>query len=56
MERILKKFKLEDDKEERLLAGQWRVIEPNVQHSARFSEDCHYLAVVIPKTEDWPTN
>lgn len=45
---------IEGKQEERLLVGQWKVIEPNVKHSIRFMEDCHYLAIVIPKTKDWP--
>lgn len=44
------------DTEERLLSGQSKIIEPNIKHSAVFVEDCHYLAVVIPKTNDWPTS
>ena len=45
-----------DDVEERLLVGQSKIIEPYTEHSAKFVEDCHYLAIVIPKTHDWPTN
>ena len=44
-----------DNIDERLLVGQSKIIEPYVEHSAKFVEDCHYLAVVIPKTNDWPT-
>jgi len=46
---------IEDQKEERLVVGQYKIIEPNVLHSARFLEDCHYLAILIPKSKNWPT-
>ena len=39
-----------------LAVGSLRIIEPSVSHSFNFLEDCHYLAIVIPKTSDWPTS
>jgi len=43
-----------EDKEFVLKPGDaWRV-EPECPHSARFEVDCRYLAICIPKCEDWP--
>jgi quercetin dioxygenase-like cupin family protein len=45
---------IEDEEEQRLLPGQFVTIPPNTLHKARFLEDCWYLAITIPKTEEWP--
>ena len=47
--------KVGDEPEKRILPGQSLIIEPNTVHSARFLEDCWYLAITVPKTEDWPS-
>jgi quercetin dioxygenase-like cupin family protein len=44
-----------DGKEEKLGVGDSKVIEKNVKHSARFTEDCWHLAIVIPRSDDWPS-
>jgi len=45
---------IENKEERRLTVGMSCVIEPGVSHFARTIEDCWYLAIVIPSSEDWP--
>jgi quercetin dioxygenase-like cupin family protein len=40
--------------EVRLLPGMSMTIEPNVKHSAQVLEDCWFIAIAVPKSEDWP--
>jgi len=47
-------LRIEDGEEQRLLPGMSAVIEPNVPHSARFIEDCMFLAITVPCSPDWP--
>ena len=47
-------LKLEDQDEVRLLSGMYACINPGVEHSLRFEEDCFYLAVTIPRAKAWP--
>ena len=47
-------LQLDGEESERLLPGQYRVIEPGLKHKAKFLEDCHYLSITIPKSSDWP--
>lgn len=49
-------LQIDGNAEERILTGQSKIIEPHTTHSKRFLEDCHYVAIVIPKTDDWPTS
>jgi len=45
---------VEGQEEIRLLPGMSMTINPNTKHSARFLEDCWYLAITVPKSEDFP--
>ena len=47
-------FQLEGEEERRLLPGTGITIEPGVRHRARFLEDCHYVAITVPRSPDWP--
>ena len=38
----------------RLLPGMSVTIEPNTPHRATFMEDCWYMAITIPSSDDWP--
>ena len=37
-----------------LVYGQGIEIRPNTPHSARFTENCWYLAITVPSNPDWP--
>ena len=43
----------DEEEERRLLPGHVVVIEPKTEHTARFLEDCWYLAITIPAATDW---
>jgi len=45
---------IEGQDEVRLLPGMSVTISPNTKHSCRFVEDCWYLAITVPKSEDFP--
>ena len=44
-----------DDRDVTLGAGDYIYLEPGTEHSATVLEDCWYAAIVIPRSEDWPT-
>ncbi len=45
---------IDGEEEQRLLPGMSCTIDAKVPHRARFLENCWYLAITIPKTDDWP--
>jgi len=45
---------INNETEERLFPGDVKVITPDTPHSARFLEDCYYLAITVPRSRDWP--
>lgn len=49
-------FRLENEEERRLMPGQFVVVEPGQRHRARFTEDCWFLAITIPRNKDWPSS
>jgi len=46
--------KIGENDEYRLTPGMSCTIEPKIPHFSRTIEDCWYLAIVIPSSEDWP--
>lgn len=45
-----------EDKVKSFGVGEYCYHGPNVLHGATFDEDCWYLAITIPSSEDWPRN
>jgi quercetin dioxygenase-like cupin family protein len=43
-----------DGLEREIGVGESVVIEPRIEHKARFLEDTWYLAITIPMSPDWP--
>tara|TARA_Y100000310_G_scaffold322161_1_gene380837 strand:+ start:9408 stop:9854 length:447 start_codon:yes stop_codon:yes gene_type:complete len=38
----------------RMMPGDSILVQPNEPHEAKFLEDCKYLAITIPRCDDWP--